>query len=201
MNDKTRRNFRWMTFTALLSALAAVLQFFEITLPFVPSILKLEFSDLPALIAAFLLGPVSGVVVELIKNCFHLLFTWSSGVGELCNFLLGALLVLPAGLICRRRRTVKGALAGGLAGTAAMALGSMLVNGFITYPFYAAVMMPMEVILDMYRVFVPGISNLWQALLLFNLPFTALKGLIAVAVSVPLFKRLSTAFGTVRTDR
>lgn len=200
MNDQTRKHLRWMTYTALLSALAAVLQFFELSLPFMPSMLKLEFSDLPALTAAFLLGPLSGVTVELLKNCVHLLFTWSMGVGELCNFLLGVLLVLPAGLICRKRPGFKGAVIGALSGTAAMAFGSILVNGLITYPFYASVMMPMEVIMDMYRALIPGINNLWQALLVFNVPFTAVKGLCAAAVALPLYRSLSPALRRAKEE-
>lgn len=193
MNDKIRNPLRWMTYTALLSALAAVLQFFELSVPFTPSMLKLEFSDLPALTAAFLVGPLSGIVVELLKNCVHLLFTWSMGVGELCNFLLGVLFVLPAGLICRKKRSLKGAVLGAMIGTVTMAVGSVPINGLISYPFYASVMMPMEVIMEMYQALIPEIQNLWQALCIFNLPFTALKGLCAAAVALPLYRSLSPA--------
>lgn len=190
MEQNVRKRLRFLTAAALFSALAVVLQFFELSLPFVPSILKLEFSDLPALMAAFVLGPWAGLVVELLKNLIHLFFTWSGGVGELCNFLMGAALVLPAGFLYRRRPDFKGAVTGAAVGTAAMAVCSVPINAFISYPFYAAVMMPMEVILDMYRILDPSVETLLQALVRFNLPFTAAKGLLASAIVLLLYKRL-----------
>lgn len=52
--------------TAMLSAAATVLMFLEFPIPFlIPSFVELDFSELPALLAAFSLGPVSGVVVCL----------------------------------------------------------------------------------------------------------------------------------------
>ena len=192
-----------LTVTAMLSAVAFVLMFIEFPIPaLIPSFVKMDISDLPELLAAFSLGPVYGVAVTLLKNLLHILFkgTSSAYVGELCNFLLGVLLVLPAGLICRKRPGFKGAVIGALSGTAAMAFGSILVNGLITYPFYASVMMPMEVIMDMYRALIPGINNLWQALLVFNVPFTAVKGLCAAAVALPLYRSLSPALRRVKEE-
>ena len=76
--------------TAILSAAATVLMFLSFPIPFlIPPFIKMDFSELPALLAAFSLGPVSGVMVCLVKNLINLLFTTTSGVGELCNFLLG----------------------------------------------------------------------------------------------------------------
>ena len=82
---------RKLSVTAMLAAVATVLMFLDFSIPIVPSFIKLDVSELPALLAAYSLGPVSGVAVCLIKNLFNLLFHGSTGgVGELCNFLLGA---------------------------------------------------------------------------------------------------------------
>ena len=120
--------------TAMLSAAATVLMFLEFPIPFlIPSFVELDFSELPALLAAFSLGPVSGVVVCLVKNVIKgLLFSGTGGVGEMCNFLLGICFVIPAGLIYRYRKTRSGALAGALAGAVIMALCSIPVNYFIS---------------------------------------------------------------------
>ena len=108
--------------TAILSAAAAINRYTYSPMPFlIPSFVKMDFSELPALLAAFSLGPVSGVAVCLVKNVINVFFSTTGGVGELCNFLLGVCLVVPAGLIYRARRTRGGALAGALLGSAAMA--------------------------------------------------------------------------------
>ena len=102
---KTRKNYlRTLTVTGILSALGAVLMVLEFPVPFMPSFVKFDFSELPALLATFSMGPVSGVAVCLVKNLNHLPFTSTGGVGELCNFLLGICFVLPAGILYRIRK-------------------------------------------------------------------------------------------------
>ncbi len=88
-----------LTMTAMLSAIAFVLMFFEFTVPVMPPFIKMDLSELPALLGAFAMGPVSGVMICLIKNLLHLLMSTTGGVGELSNFLLGACFVFPAGMI------------------------------------------------------------------------------------------------------
>ena len=99
-----------------MSAAAAVLMFLEFSVPIVPSFLKFDFSDLPAVITSFALGPVWAIIVELLKNLIHLPFTATSGIGELANFIIGALLVFPAGLIYKLKKTRGGAALGSIAG-------------------------------------------------------------------------------------
>ena len=84
---------------ALLAAVAAVLQFVEFSIPIMPAFIKLDVSDLPALLGTFSLGPVYGVAIQLVKNLLHLPFGSSAGVGELSNFLLGAVFAFIAGIV------------------------------------------------------------------------------------------------------
>lgn len=189
MKTKTA-NIRKMTVTAVLGAVASALMFLEISVPVVPSFLKLDFSELPALIAAFLFGPLSGAAVCLIKNLVHLFFTTTFGVGELANFILGAVFVIPAGALYKRGSSRKSAILGALAGTVLMGIASLFTNYYITYPIYAQ-FMPMESILQAYRLIVPGIKTLWQALLVFNLPFTLIKGLLNALITFLVYKKLS----------
>ena len=90
---------------AMLCAVAFVLQFIEFSIPLIPAFVKLDLSDLPALLGTFSLGPVYGVVIQLVKNLLHLPFGSSAGVGELSNFLLGSVFVLVAGLVYRRHKS------------------------------------------------------------------------------------------------
>ena len=173
-----------------MSAISAVLMFLEFSIPIVPSFLKFDFSDLPAVITSFALGPVWGVIVELLKNLIHLPFTHTSGVGELANFIIGALLVFPAGLVYKLKKDRTGAVIGSLAGAFIAAAVSIPVNLFITYPFYTN-FMPMEAIIGMYKAILPAADTLIKALIIFNVPFTFVKGMICVVLTFLVYKKLS----------
>ena len=185
-------NVRKLTVTAIMGAVASVLMYLSFSTPVIPSFIKLDFSELPALIAAFSMGPVSGGAVCLIKNVVSVLSTSTAGVGELSNFLLGLFFVVPAGILYRRMNSRKGALIASLVGAAAMAVLSLPLNYFVTYPAYSTFYhLPMETIMDMYRVINPHTETLFQALLWFNVPFTFFKGLCDVAITFAVYKRLS----------
>lgn len=188
---KSRKpNVRKLAMTAMLGATATVLMFISISVPLMPSFIKLDLSELPALIASFSLGPASGIGVCLLKNLLNLPFSQTGGVGELSNFLLGAAFVLPAGLVYRKLHSRRGALLGALSGAVTMGLISFLTNYFLVYPLYTA-FMPMETILAAYRAIYPGIKNLAHALWMFNVPFTAIKGLISLGITLLIYKKLS----------
>lgn len=185
-------NVRKIAMTAILSAVATVLMFISFSLPIIPSFIKLDFSELPALIAAFSMGPVSGVVVCFIKNLVNLAMSTTGGVGELCNFLMGVTFVVPAGLLYKFRKDRWGALWGSLLGAVVMAVMSFPINYFISYPFYVrSGMMSMEAIMDAYQLILPSVQTLPQALLIFNIPFTLVKAACDVAITFAVYKRIS----------
>lgn len=186
-----RLHVRELAVTAMLSAVAFVLMFLDFPIPFlIPNFVKMDFSELPALLAAFSLGPVYGVVVCLVKNLIHLTITSTVGAGELCNFLLGACFVFPAGLLYQRIKTRKGALIGALVGAVVMAVLSVPLNYYITYPIYTQ-FMPVEQILGLYQVIRPSVNGLLECLIVFNAPFTLLKGLLTAALCFLVYKPLS----------
>lgn len=177
--------------TAILSAIATILMFLSFPLPFlIPPFIKMDFSELPALLAAFSMGPISGVAVCLVKNLINLFFTTTGGVGELCNFLMGVCFVLPVGLLYRFKRTRKGALLASLVGAVCMAVLSVPINYFISYPFYTS-LMPLDVIIGMYQDLLPSVDGLLACLLVFNMPFTLLKGGLDVLLAFLIYKPLS----------
>ncbi len=189
MNNK---KVRVLTGTAMLTAVGVVLQYLEISIPIMPSFIKLDFSDLPELIGAFAYGPVAGVVICLLRNLIHMAVSQSGFVGELSNFMLGAVFALTAGLIYKKNKTKKGALIGGLSGAAAMAVISVFTNNFIIYPLYYSVLgFPEEAVLDMYQALLPSVDSIFQALLIFNLPFTFVKALICVLIAMLIYKPIS----------
>ena len=175
-----------------------VLQFVEFSIPLIPSFVKLDISDLPALLGTFSLGPVYGVVIQLVKNLLHLPFGSSAGVGELSNFILGAVFVLCAGLVYRKHKSRKGALIGAMLGAVLMAVVSVPSNYFFVYPAYVKVYgMPLEAIIGAYQAIlgtiaeVPSSNALLNCLLVFNVPFTFCKGLLDVGLCFLIYKPLS----------
>lgn len=183
-------NIRKIVVTAMLAALASILMYIEFSVPFVPAFIKLDISEMPALIAAFAVGPIWGGVVCLIKNIINLLNAAEFGIGELCNFLLGLVFVLPAGFIYKYNKTRKGALIGSLVGAVSMAVLSLPINYFITYPMYAR-FMPIDQIIAMYEAIFPGVDGLFSCLLIFNVPFTFMKGVICSVITFIVYKRIS----------
>lgn len=179
-----------LTMTAMLSAIAFILMFLEFSVPIMPPFIKLDLSELPALLGAFAMGPVSGVMICLVKNLLHLFMTSTGGVGELSNFILGACFVLPAGLIYRRWKGKKSAIFGALAGAVLMAVVSIISNYYIVYPFYYN-FMAKEAILEAYQAIFPSVTNILECLIVFNAPFTLVKGLLSVVITIFIYKHIS----------
>ena len=183
---------RVLTGTAMLGAVAAVLMYLEFPIPIMPAFVKLDVSELPALIASFAYGPVSGILVCLIKNLIKLPSTSTAAVGELFNVVMGALFVGVAGLIYKRNKTRKGAIVGALLGALVMAVVSVPYNYFIVYPAYVVMYhLPLDAIIGMYQAINPNVNGLLACLLVFNLPFTFVKGALDAALCFLVYKPLS----------
>ena len=189
-NTKSKVNIRLLVGTGMLSGLAFVLQYLEFPIPIMPFFIRFDFSDLPALIGAFAYGPLAGVIVEFIKNLLHCTVTQSFTVGELSNFILGAVFTGTAGLIYKKNKAKKGAIIGAIVGSVIMGIISFPSNLFIVYPAYEK-FTPINEIMDAYSKLLPSVGKLWQALLIFNVPFTIVKGLISTLITVLIYKRLS----------
>ena len=188
MNNKKTR---LIAGCGVLIAVAVILQYIEISIPIVPAFLKLDFSDLPEIIGAFAYGPVAGCAITIIKNLIHMAVSQSGFVGELSNAILGCVFCLVAGAYYKSHKSKKGAIIGGILGSVAMAFFSVPSNYFIIYPMYYNIMgLPQPVILGMYQVLLP-VKNIFEALLVFNLPFTLVKGLIDVFFCTLVYKRIS----------
>jgi riboflavin transporter FmnP len=191
MNKRTYH----LVVAAMLSAVAYLLMFVEVAIPaLIPNFIKMDISDLPALLGAFSLGPVYGIVISFLKNVLHAFVapgTSTGYVGELCNFLLGAAFSFSAGLIYKHKKTKTTALVGALVGSVVMGLISLPANYFITYPLYASMYGGMENIIVAYKVILPSADTLLKCLVIFNIPFTIVKGLLCSVICLLIYKPLS----------
>jgi len=188
--NKRKMSVRMMVTVAMMAAVSYVLMLFNFSVPFMPPFIKLDVAELPALITSYALGPVAGICVSLFKNLLHLFNTSTGGVGELSNFLLAATFVGTAGVFYRRKKNRRGALTGALIGAVTMAVMSVLTNYYIVYPVYTA-FMPMEGILEAYNLIFPVVDDLWDALILFNMPFTFFKGMLSTGICFMIYKKVA----------
>ncbi|MDO5712953.1 MAG: ECF transporter S component [Tissierellia bacterium] len=191
---KNRIETATMVKVSVLSVIAYMLMYIDFPLGFIaPPFIKMDISDMPALIGGFAMGPVVGVGIELFKNILHILLkgTSTGGVGELSNFLIGSIFVFTAATIYKKHRTYKGAFFGLLAGIIAMTVLATVSNYFVVFPLYAKLMVPMETIIEMGSAVSPRITDLWTMMIYSIAPFNILKGLLVSAVTMLLYKRVS----------
>lgn len=179
----------------LLSAVGGVLTLIEIPL-FI--FYQLDFSEVPALIAGFLMGPVAGVIVELLKVVIHVLFhgSHSAFVGEFAMFISGCFLVIPASIVFRKGKTVKAALLGLLSGVLCLVVLGALFNGFYLIPAFAKLYAGADVseIIRMASEKIPAITNIWTLVLFATTPFNLIKGVTMSLIAFLIYKPLGAVF-------
>lgn len=188
---------------ALFAALAGVLYILHVpAFPIFASWLELNFSDVPAFIGTFALGPVAGCIIVVIKILIKLLFvgTKTGFIGELADLLIGLALVLPAGLIYKKDRTLKGAMIAMVVGSLASVLMGVIANWQILIPYYAGVMGGMPTLVGALKSVAPECTeeNFFYYYLLFSVvPFNLIRCAIAVIVTLPIYKRVSKAIKAI----
>lgn len=177
--------------TSILSAIAFVVMMIEFPIPIFPEFLKIDLSDIPALIGGFSMGPIAGVAIELIKNVLHLFTTKSAGIGEFANFIVGAAFVFISATIYKKSKTKKNAMFSLAAGTVVMSVLAGFVNYFILIPLYEKVLnFPISAMIELASKITSVVVNL-ETLILFSIvPFNLLKGIIVSIVVFFLYKKV-----------
>ena len=202
---KTRRSIssaRYITVTAICAALAGVLMLLEIPLFFAPSFYELDLSELPVLFCGFFLGPVAGVICELLKILIKLFLkgTTTAFVGDFANFFVGCSMVLPATILYHVKKSKKSAFAGLATGTLVMTVFGSFFNAVYLLPKFSALFgMPMEAIIAMGTAVNGSITSVSTLVLFAVVPFNILKGCVVSVLTFLLYKRVETVlFRSVR---
>jgi riboflavin transporter FmnP len=192
-SQKTKVNK--MVLLAMFSAISLVLRFIEFPVPFIaPPFYKLDFSDIPALIGSFMLGPTAGVVIEALKNILHVLLAGSETVcvGDFANFLIGAILVLPSSIIYHLSKTKKSAMIGLIVGSIAMIFSGMFLNIYYLLPKYSVLYgMPISAFIEMGKAINGNITDIYTFAAMAVLPFNLIKAVIVSIITAILYKYLS----------
>lgn len=189
-----QKNLNTMIKISLLSVMAFIIMFFEVPLPIFPNFLKIDLSDLPALLGSFALGPIAGISIEFFKNILHIVFkgTQTGFVGELANFAVGSFLVGTAGMIYKIKKSKKTAILGLIAGTLVMSAAASILNYAVLLPLYAvAYKAPIDAFVAMGSAINPNIDSVKDLVMLSIFPFNIIKGIIVSFITVPIYKSVS----------
>ena len=178
---------------SLLSVMAFLLMYIELPLPVFPDFLKIDISDLPALLGAFALGPIAGVIIELVKNILHgMLAGKTAFVGELANFLVGGCLVLVSGYVYKVKKSKGGAIIALLIGTIVMSVFAGILNYFVVLPLYEKVLgFPITAVVGMGAKINHSIVDLKSFIVLSIIPFNLLKGAVVSVITLAIYKSIS----------
>ena len=186
-----------LTMIAMFSAISAVLMVFEIQLPFSPSFVKFDFSDLPVMLGGFLIGPFAGGIIVFMKILLHFLLngTTSFFVGDLSNLLLTLSFVLPASFIYQQKKTKKTTIQGLLVSIICTSLLAIIFNLFLIFPLYLKVLnLKMVDLINMIHVVNPLVKDVFTMIVFSLLPFNLFKYSIVSMITMLSYKKLSILF-------
>ncbi|MEH7355267.1 ECF transporter S component [Neobacillus drentensis] len=187
MKKKKTTKVKVMVSIGMFSSIAFLLMLLNFPLPLFPNFLFVDFSDIPALIAALIFGPIAGILVELFKNVLNYIAIGSPTgipVGHIANFLAGIVFILPTYFVYNKLKTKKGMTIALIAGTVIMAVVMSVLNYFFIFPAYTVLMG----IPDKRNLVVPAI-----------LPFNILKGVIMSTIFMLLFIRMQAWVNKITT--
>jgi riboflavin transporter FmnP len=195
---RVKMNTQAVAVCGMLSAVAAVLMWFELPVFFAPpNMYKMDFSDIPAIIAGMTFGPVSGVVVEFVKIMLKALFlkpTSTAFVGEYANFVVGCALVVPASFIFQCRRSFKTMLFGGIVGVLVMTTFGTAMNAIYFVPKFASMFgAPVEAIVAAGTKIWPSVDSLTKFVFYCVAPLNLLKGSAAIALVLIAYRPIMSA--------
>lgn len=179
MKTKTLNTNRFIKLS-LLSAIAVILMYIDFpVIPIFPW-LKIDLSDVPALMGAFAFGPLAGVIIELMKNLLILIVkgTGTGFVGEFANFLVGVALVWPAALVYKKNKTKKTAILGMVLGVLCIEVIGILANVYLLLPAYGMAMSKAE---------------LMQYVTVGLIPFNGIKSILVCGITYALYKKVSVS--------
>ena len=177
---------------SILSAIGYILMFISIPLPMLfPDFLKIDISDLTALLGGVALGPMAGVTIALLKNLLQFITGMSTtgGVGEFANFLIGGSFVFTVSYIYSKKRNIQGVIIGLVSGIVVMTMVGCIANYFIILPFYATIGWSIDAVVSMGAAINPAIDSKMSFIIWMIAPFNILKSGLMSLLTLPMYKK------------
>ena len=182
---------------SILSSIGYILMFISVPLPMLfPEFLKVDISDLPALLGGIALGPMAGVTIAFFKNLLQFITGMSTtgGVGEFANFLIGGSFVFTVSYIYSKKRDVAGVIIGLISGIIVMTIVGCIANYFIILPFYSKIGWSIDAVVAMGSAINPAIKNKLSFVIWIIAPFNILKSGIMSLLTLPMYKKTEKIF-------
>ena len=202
---KSKWSIQKLIYTGMLAAMAGALMSLEFSVPMMPPFYKVDFSDVPSIMALFLFGPASAAWVEIIKILIKLITvgTNSMYVGELSNLIGVALFVIPLWIVYNKMGKNRRAAITGLSVSIAVRTAfACFCNAFITLPLYAKAMgVSLDSVVTMVASVNPAITSLTTFIVMATIPFNILKLGLNYFVGYLLFNRLTAAYPSLKPAR
>ena len=193
---------RRVSIIGICAALAAVLHMLDFPLPFLaPTFYKLDFSEVPVLLAGFFLGPSATVACEGIKILLKLLLkgTSTAFVGDFANFVVGCCFVLPATVIYHVRKTKRSAIVGLTVGTVSMAILGSAFNAVYLLPKFSELFhMSLDSIIAMGTSIFPGVNSISTFVFFCVAPLNVIKGALVSVLTMLLYKHVAAPLFNIR---
>ena len=180
-----------------IASLLYTVPFLQFKLPFFPQFLELQFSNLPGILAGFILGPWGGALVIVIKTIVKLPMSHTMFVGEAADLIIGVATVVASSLIYQKHHNIKGGAIALVVGAGIWICAAVFANFSVLIRWYAHLFGGMETIVNMCKPVVPFISldNFYLVYLLCCcLPFNSLLALITMIVTFVVYKHVSRIF-------
>lgn len=194
MSDKSRNSTRRLVLTAILGAISTLLMILEFPMPLIPPFVKMDFSELPVILGGFIMGPVDGTLIAVIKVVLNLLIngTTTAGIGELANLIYSLGYMLPAVLIYHKIKTKKGAVISLVTGTIITSIIAVIMNIVVIFPVYAKLMgLGLAEIVSMCASVNPYVKDMVSLMIFSMLPFNLFKYGVTSVITFILYKKLS----------
>ncbi|MCL2387126.1 MAG: ECF transporter S component [Defluviitaleaceae bacterium] len=195
-----KRSVKVMVRASLLGSISVILKQLNITLPIFPSFLDLDISDVPAIVGAITTGPLTGLLIVLIKNLIDpILFgTTTAGIGNLGNFVMGSALVVPIGIVFQKRRDSLGYLLGGVLGILCTVIAAVFMNYFVLLPLFDRFFIPMETIIAIAHAVNSNVTSKFTLIIFAIIPFNLLKATLVVAIGFLIYRALRPVMERLR---
>ncbi len=204
--QQTMKSTKFLTVSTLvkisiLSAIGYILMFISVQLPMLfPEFLKIDISDLTALLGGISLGPMAGVTIAFLKNLLQFITGMSTtgGVGEFANFLIGGSFVFTVSYIYSKKRNIQGVIIGLVSGMVVMTVVGCVANYFIILPFYATIGWSIDAVVSMGAAINPVIDSKMSFVIWMIAPFNILKSGLMSLLTLPMYKKTEKILNRVK---
>ena len=187
---------KFISVTGIFAAISVLLYVVipDFGLGFTPPWLKVHLDEIPMFLTGYMYGPLSAIMVNLVKTLIKMPMTTTACIGEIGDFVFSLIFVIPAVLLYEKRRKLSSVFIGVGISTFAHVIFAMIFNVYVLVPFYSNVMgYPLVALEAMCSKVVPAVSGenwVWMYALIMVAPMNLIKDAIVFLVVLLLYKRL-----------